>query len=172
MRIFITGAQGTGKSTLVKRLEEELPSLHTHDSMSREFMDYKDEQFGEDFQYKISLYCLDMYVNDHDFISSRSYFDSIAYPSMNEKYNGIVDMVRLYKKYLFQDDCIYFYLPIEFNISSDGNDLRCVDKEYQRKIDNLIRLEIASLSKEEQEKVITLHGSVEERMDQIMKALL
>ena len=103
MRIFITGAQGTGKSTLVKRLEEELPSLHTHDSMSREFMDFKDEQFGEDFQYKISLYCLDMYVNDHDFISSRSYFDSIAYPTMNEKYNDIVSMVRPYKKYIFQD---------------------------------------------------------------------
>ena len=47
-----------------------------------------------------------------------------------------------------------------------------MDKEYQRKIDNLIKLEIASLSKEEQEKVITLHGSVEERMDQIMKVLL
>lgn len=160
MRIFFTGAQGTGKSTLVYELHRMYPQLKMYDSMSRKFMEgKKDVQFTEDFQKKISLYCLDFYVNDRDFICSRSYFDSIAYP-MHGNDIDIVNMVRLYQKYMFEDDCLYFYLPIEFQLSNGGNNLRVTDEKYQHEIDQILRAEIERVN---YDKLFTLTGSIEER---------
>ena len=172
MRIFFTGAQGTGKSTLVKELAKRHPELTVHDSMSKIFMKGdKNNQLTPDFQKRISLYCLNLYVNDRDFISSRSYFDSIAYPTyyvhQNIDNQIILDMVRLYEDLMFEDDCIYFYLPIEFEISEGNNLLRITDKEYQRGIDEIIKDEIEYINTVYPGKVITLHGSVEERLREI-----
>lgn len=168
MRIFFTGAQGTGKSTLVKLVAERYNNFSVNDSMSRLFMnDTESEQFTEDFQKKISLYCLNMYVNDRDFICSRSYFDSIAYPSYF-KDEQVVSMVRNYQKYMFEDDCLYFYLPVEFEITKGNNELRVVDKEYQTSIDNSIRDEIARV---DSDKVFEITGSIEERFNKICKII-
>ena len=172
MRIFFTGAQGTGKSTLVKELAKRHPELTVHDSMSKIFMKGdKNNQLTSDFQKRISLYCLNLYVNDRDFISSRSYFDSIAYPTYHVNQNidnqTILDMVRLYEDLMFEDDCIYFYLPIEFEISEGNNLLRITDKEYQQSIDRIIKNEIEYINTIHPGKVITLHGSVEERLREI-----
>ena len=172
MRIFFTGAQGTGKSTLVKELAKRHPELTVHDSMSKKFMDGdKDKQLTSEFQKRISLYCLNLYVNERNFISSRSYFDSIAYPTYHinhDKDNTIIlDMVRIYEKLMFEDDCIYFYLPIEFEISEGNNLLRITDPNYQREIDKIIRDEIEYINQHYPGKVITLHGSVEERLKEI-----
>lgn len=169
MRIFLTGAQGTGKSTIVKQLGEILPTHTVHDSMSKLFMNgNKDTQLKEDFQKMISLYCLNLYVNERDIICSRSYFDSIAYPSYYNEYPEIIEMVRYYKDMLFQDDCYYFYLPIEFDISQNGNDLRIVDPYYQRAIDSIIRREICTI---DSDRVFCITGSVPERIDSIKRIL-
>ena len=68
---------------------------------------------------------------------------------------------------MFEDDCIYFYLPIEFEISEGNNLLRITDPHYQREIDKIIRDEIEYINQHYPGKVITLHGSVEERLEEI-----
>lgn len=176
MRIFFTGAQGTGKSTLVKELSKRHPELTVHDSMSRKFMNgSKENQFSDDFQKRISLYCLNLYVNERDIICSRSYFDSIAYPtyhiSGDNNNVGLIRMVRTFESQMFQDDCIYFYLPIEFEISEGNNDLRITDPTYQKDIDEIIRKEIDYINTKYPGKVITLHGTVEERLQKIEECL-
>lgn len=169
MRIFLTGAQGTGKSTLVKQLAELLPNHELHDSMSREFMKGdKNVQFTSEFQKQISLYCLNLYVNKRDIICSRSYFDSIAYPKHANEYPEIINMVENYRDLMFQDDCYYFYLPIEFEISDGGNDLRVTDKQYQKEIDQIIQEEIKKIGSD---RVFTITGSIGERINKIIKIL-
>lgn len=170
MRIFLTGAQGTGKSTLVNCISEVFPTLKKRDSMSKKFMNDIEDQTTDDFQKKISLYCLNMYVNGRNFISSRSYFDSIAYPTVNDKvkWEKLIEMNRSYKSYMFQDDCYYFYLPIEFRISNRGNNLRLVDPFYQKKVDTIIRNEI---NHTDFEHIYTITGNVDERLHKIISIL-
>ena len=173
MRVFFTGAQGTGKSTLVNKIFSEY-YLCRFDSMSRDFMKKRDDQFTDYFQKRISLYCLNKYVNEDDFICSRSFFDSIAYPT-HSGHKDMVAMVRMYEDMLFEDDCIYFYLPIEFSISENGNNLRVTDEKYQKDIDQLIRNEIENQKVlghlEEGRNFFVLTGSIEQRLEQVRKVL-
>lgn len=173
MRIFLTGAQGTGKSTIVNNIFSEY-GLRRFDSMSRDFMKKKDDQFTDYFQKRISLYCLNLYVNEDNFICSRSFFDSIAYPTHSGD-DDIVDMVRLYEDMLFEDDCIYFYTPIEFEISSGGNNLRVTDEGYQHRIDEIIRREIETQKEigrlKEGENFFILTGSIDERLNKVREVL-
>lgn len=173
MRVFLTGAQGTGKSTIVNKISEEY-DIHRFDSMSRNFMKKKDDQFTNYFQKRISLYCLNLYVNENDFICSRSFFDSIAYPA-HSKDDKIVEMVRLYEDMLFEDDCIYFYIPIEFEISNGGNNLRAIDKDYQHEIDEEIRREIEHQREighlKQDENFFILTGNIDERLNKVRDIL-
>lgn len=174
MRIFFTGAQGTGKSTLVRALHDKLPELTMHDSMSKHFMTSKQEQFESDFQLRLSLWCLNMYVNERDFICSRSYFDSLAYPEHSgsldsESTNRVLDMVRLYEPLVFQEDCIYFYVPIEFELSDDGNPLRDTNKEYQEVIDRSIRAHIDASS--HKDRIYGISGDVDSRVKQVLNII-
>lgn len=177
MRIFFTGSQGTGKSTLVNLLE--IKDHKKFDSISSLFM--KDStiqtKYGSkewfDFQRKISLKCLDIYVNERDFICSRSYFDSIAYPQRAGD-RKLVSMTRYYEDLLFDKDTYYFYLPIEFEISKEGNELRSTDREYQRQIDSIIEREFQNLSLKYGgvcDNFYTLTGSIEERLSKVYEIL-
>lgn len=174
MRVFFTGAQGTGKSTLVNKIFEEFVTLKRFDSMSRDFMKKREDQFTDYFQKRISLHCLNLYVNEEDFVSSRSFFDSIAYPTYSG-HKDMVNMVRTYEDMLFENDCIYFYIPIEFAISERGNDLRVIDEKYQKDIDRIIRNEIETQKilghLEEGRNFFILKGSIDERMEQIRSIL-
>lgn len=174
MRIFITGAQGVGKSTLVRELHKALPDLSVFDSVSKDFMRVKQDQFDPEFQLRISLKCLDIYVNERDFISSRSYFDSLAYPQLNKSMEDnardtILNMVKLYEPLVFQDDCIYIYLPIEFELSGDGNALRDTDREYQERVDNTIR-DLIDCS-HHKDRIYGIGGDVDSRVKQVLNIM-
>lgn len=171
MRIFITGAQGVGKSTLVRELHKALPDLSVFDSVSKDFMRTKQDQFDPEFQLRISLKCLDIYVNERNFISSRSYFDSLAYPQLNEVMDDnardtILNMVKLYEPLVFQEDCLYIYLPIEFELSSDGNALRDTDRVYQKQVDYTIRDLI--YNSHHKDRIYSISGDVESRAKQVL----
>lgn len=174
MRIFITGAQGVGKSTLVRELHKALPDLSVFDSVSKDFMRVKQDQFDPEFQLRISLKCLDIYVNERDFISSRSYFDSLAYPQLNESMDDnardtILSMVKLYEPLVFQEDCVYIYLPIEFELSSDGNALRDTDRAYQERVDNTIRDLIDG--SHHKDRIYGISGDVDSRVKQVLNII-
>lgn len=154
MRIFFSGSQGTGKSTLVTGLKELLPSLKVEDSMSKIFMDNIDIQtdFNEDafleFQTKITIYHLNNMINTDDIICSRSTADSYAYMTyalehstnnkVKEILRNLLSIVEQCNEIQSNQKVLNIYVPIMFGISNDGNKLRNTDEQYQKDIDTLI----------------------------------
>lgn len=174
MKIYFTGSHGTGKSSLVERLN--IDGFKKFDSMSKIFLKPEEQQiqieFGSkkwfDFQRKIALYCLNIYTNETNFISSRSIFDSLAYTKGKSKF--LYDLALYYEDLLFDKDTYYFYIPIEFPLSNNGNELRITDLSYQSEIDKVILSEFHRASKQFKEtgavfEIIT--GSIDERLSKI-----
>lgn len=186
MRIFFSGAQGTGKSTLVKQLGTILPTFTEMDSMSKLFLKDKTIQTDIntggyiDFQRKILLYCLNNYVSLDNFYSSRSVIDSYAYlnyawrhTTSNTVRGYVEDLLTMLDAYLdlcTGPDCIYFYIPVEFEIN-DSNPLRNNDPEYQKEIEELMNEAITHIKSKSNIRIVTLTGGVAERMSTICKTL-
>lgn len=177
MRIFLCGAQGTGKSTLVMNLETD---LERKDSFSKSFLKQDSsiqrsdsEKFNE-FQDKILLRCLSEYVCSDNFIASRSIIDSYAYLAVNDAENKIplINLLSHYKDYLMQEGDIYIYLPIEFGISKNGNESRNIDTQYQIDVDREIYKYYNKLKAQKSPaKFLELRGSVGERLEKIKQLL-
>ena len=155
MKILLSGAQGTGKSTLAKLLVKEY-NLTLIDSMSKKFMinpnvqlDINDEINYLEFQTKITLHHLDNIVNKDNFVCSRSIADSYAYLIYAHRHTDNIKVRSTCKNFLRvvktcteiqkkQKDVFNIYVPIMFDINSGGNSLRVIDKNYQIFIDDLI----------------------------------
>lgn len=185
MKIFLSGAQGTGKSSIIKFIEENklLPELKKYDSYSKKFLADKGEQLPSsdnflNFQNRIFLFCSNVYLNENNFISSRGFADSYAYiasaltksEDAEIKSNLITlgESIKNYTKLLTAEKGVYnFYCPIEFELTGSNNDLRIEGKEFQREIDKLI-MEYFVINKV---KVQVLHGSQKERVHQILTAI-
>lgn len=177
MKIFLMGAQGTGKSTLNYALKRKLPNLELVDSLTSLFIKDKEDQTlgsknNEEFQRKFYLYALNTYVNTNDFISSRSFIDPLAYMAEGERDRVLREMALLYEKDMIEDDNIYyFYLPIEFEISQDNNHLRITDKNNQKYINDYITDKYNHYKKLYPYKFFKITGSIEERVDKILKII-
>lgn len=179
MRVFLAGAQGTGKSTLVMGLPDSM-GLQKRDSFSKKFLEKdpsiqtsESERFNE-FQDRILLYCLNEYVNNQDFIASRSIIDSFAYLKANDAENKIPlsNILNHYRDYLLNEGDIYIYLPIEFEISKGGNKNRDIDIEYQKEVDKHIKSYFERLKKVNKDsKFYTLTGSVDSRLEQLKRII-
>jgi len=179
MRIFLCGAQGVGKSTLVTSIPEEL-GLEIKDSYSRKFLEKNPDiqnsanpDYNE-FQDKILLYCLNQYVNDKNFISSRSIIDSFAYLKVCGSDNEVIlsNLINHYRDYLTAEDCIYIYIPIEFKISEGGNDLRNTDSQYQLNVDTAMQKYFNGIKKYSKgAQFHTITGSREERLEQLINII-
>lgn len=182
--VFLTGAQGVGKTTLVYEVAEQL-HLNPMTDMSKMFLTektkhvqsaYGTKEFLE-FQQKIFLWCAREYVFSTDTAFSRSFIDSYAYISHAlqntalEHKDHLTSLHRLideiYTFIPFTKEDLYVYVPIEFEISSDGNSLRSTDSYFQKDIDERIR---QFLSEKMRIPYITVTGSVKDRVAQIKEA--
>ena len=177
MRIFLCGAQGTGKSTLVMNLETD---LERKDSFSKSFLrqdstiQRSDSEKFNEFQDKILLRCLSEYVCSDNFIASRSIIDSYAYLAVNDAENKIplFNLLSHYKDYLMQEGDYYIYLPIEFSISSNGNESRNTDAQYQIDVDREIYKYYNKLKAQKSPaKFLELTGSIQERLYKLTQLL-
>lgn len=179
MKIFLCGAQGTGKSTLVTSLPADY-GLEIKDSFSKRFLDKNPDIQNssnvnyDEFQDKILLYCLNQYVNDKDFISSRSIIDSFAYLNACDSKNKIQlsNILNHYREYVLGEDDIYIYLPIEFPISKGNNENRNTDFEYQLRVDEQMQTYFKKLQKHATgAQFYTITGSRESRLEQLIKII-
>lgn len=175
MRIFLTGAQGVGKSTLVTSLPPEF-NLEIKDSFSRKFLEKNPDIQNstnveyDEFQDKILLYCLNQYVNDKNFISSRSIIDSYAYLTVCGAKEEVMlkNILGHFVDYLTTEDCIYIYIPIEFSISDGNNDLRNTDSQYQRNVDEQMQKFFNKLKRHSKgAQFHIIKGDKETRLDQL-----
>ena len=99
-------------------------------------------------------------------ISTRSIVDCIIYSQILTPVLDIKDLVDLFEETKNQVET-FFYIPIEFVFSNEDPDR--LSHELQVKIDEVIKDFIKKHIPAE--KVVTLTGTVEERLEQISKYL-
>jgi predicted ATPase len=185
-RLFtFTGAQGTGKTTILNEVIKEYKDMETvtnvvrslhndgvkinkkgngktqqliYDTLKRKYIDYLYNSSYEDF----NTGC----------ICDRSLVDVVAYTkylyergkasksSYEEQLKDLKEWA-IYHRY----GCLYIYIPIEFPVVEDG--VRDVDEEYRAEIDK----NIIWLLQECGFDYYILEGSVEERVE-IMKNII
>jgi nicotinamide riboside kinase len=173
MRIGFTGAQGTGKTTLLNELKKENKYLIITNVARDLVKDLKIQlnENGEDFS-QLAIYHknIEILLSTPSFVSDRSLSDIWAYSKWAfEKKKITSELFSFIEKgidrYMDLYDII-FYLPIEFSLEKDG--VRSTSEEYRRQIDSNIK---EALHKFYRKKIYTVEGSIEKRVDKIFKIL-
>lgn len=169
MKILI-GSHGTGKTTLLKEVSTRFPDYYVTDGFSRPVIKIGRmlELSNDEKQYAInelSAWAYQNYLTHKNVISTRSLVDCIIYSKILAPEVNIDEIKALFEATKDQVE-YFFYIPIEFDFIDDPDRLSA---ELQVKIDGIIQKFIKTYIPEE--KVITLTGTVEERLDQITKYL-
>lgn len=143
MKYFLTGAQGTGKTTIMNAL---LVPFDKIQGITRQVITQKNLPINENASEYTQKCIFDEYLNrfnnDSDFISERSLIDVVAYTTYLYKNNKVSktfleEQEKQLKNFInHYSDSIYFYLPILFDIQGDG--VRSTDKKFQKEIDDII----------------------------------
>lgn len=176
MKIIFTGAQGTGKTSVMDALPD---SLHKIKGVTRKVITEKNLTINEYSDNCSQKHIFDAYehqltVNDN-YIAERGLIDVLAYSisrmSVGKCSETLIEtqFEHLRKFSVKNPDVVYVYFPIEFKIVGDGT--RSIDDEFQHEIDLIIHNILDDICQEFGIKYITVHGSVEERVKQIEKLL-
>lgn len=169
-RICFTGAQGTGKTTILNKFKDLGVPVITEvvRNLKKEKGIKINLDGGIETQNMIWQAYKELLSNEKSYISDRCLVDVISYteagiqshPDMEglleEQY---VDLVKFNQA---NPDIIYIYFPIEFPVVDDG--VRSIDEKYRKDVDKIIKhnLDILNL------KYLTISGSVEDRYKQII----
>lgn len=168
MKILL-GSHGTGKTTLLKEVAIKFPDYYVTDGFSRpvsriskllEF-DNNEKQFVIN---ELSAWAYQNYLTHKNVISTRSIVDCIIYSQIVAPDVDIEDLINLFEETKDQVE-YFFYIPVEFDYVVDEERPGGVWQELQIKIDKIIQDFIETYIPAE--KVITLTGSVQERLEQI-----
>lgn len=185
MKIALTGAHGTGKSTLAKVLKEEINKAHLIASITPEVPRLicaivNDKEYfrrENNSLLKQSLILIGQLIieeqskkNVNIQICDRTLFDHWAYSlSLFRKEIQEGDYIEIYEKFI-SDHCKsydkIFYLPIEFKPLDDG--IRESDENFQFEIDNLI-VELYNKHDIQYQKIT---GSIENRCEIILQTII
>jgi predicted ATPase len=170
-RIILTGAQGTGKTTLMNALASDGTRTISH---IRKFAAEKNidistasEAGQKEFfkSLKKELSSKKSYVSDRGLTCVAAYTFEKAVTEEISKKTADKQYMDIVKFHTENPDILLVYVPIEFEIEDDG--VRTANKEHQATIDFLIKniLETSGIN------YITVTGTVEERVSQIEAAL-
>lgn len=170
-RIVLTGAQGTGKTTLMNELSKDGTRTisHIRKTAAENNLDISTAtEEGQKIYFKTlkkELSSKKSYVSDRGLTCVAAYtFDKAITGDISKKIadKQYMDLVKFHND---NPDVLLVYVPIEFAIEDDGE--RSVDPDFQVKIDFLIKniLDTSGI------KYITVTGTVEERLKQINDAL-
>lgn len=166
-RIILTGAQGTGKTTLMNALAADGTRTISH---IRKFAAEQDIDISTASEYgqkeffkslKKELSSKRSYISDRGLTCVAAYTFEKAISEVISKKVADKQYMDIVKFHTDNPDILLVYVPIEFPIEDDGT--RSIDPEFQKKIDFLIKniLDTSGI------KYITVTGSVEERLAQI-----
>ena len=171
-RIVFTGAQGTGKTTVLKEFENKGLKVITEVVRQLASKGVKINKDGDEKgqtkifkEYKdlLSEISLDGYVSD------RCLIDVIAYSMYLAKEGKVSPMFvqkqmkQLDKFRVENPDIAYCYFPIEFDVVADG--VRDTDEEFRKAIDDNIK----TIFQETGIHPIVVRGTVEERVAKVQR---
>lgn len=170
-RIILTGAQGTGKTTIMNELAKDgIKTIsHIRKTAAENGIDISAQtEDGQKLFFKTLKKELSLkrsYVSDRGLTCVAGYtFNKAVAGEISKKVadKQYMDLVKFHNE---NPDILLVYVPIEFEIENDGE--RSIDKNFQQTIDFLIKniLDTSGI------KYITVTGSVEDRLKQINDAL-
>lgn len=168
-RIILTGAQGTGKSTVLNHFKENGWNCITEVVRNLAKEGVKINELGdEEGQTRIFNAYYDLLSKKESYISDRGLTDVMAYTIyLNNEMGVNLNALALEQMIDFQyfskqnEDIIYCYFPIEFPVVDDG--VRSVNEEFRSIVDGTIKsiLDLSGI------KYYTISGTVEERIKQL-----
>ena len=172
-RIILTGAHGTGKTTLMNELAKDgtrTLSIARDAATAGNYPPTDDAR--EAYQKDLFVAGFKALSSKKNYISDRGLTCIAAYTFFNALAGKITkktadnQYLKLQKFHNDNPDILVVYVPIEFELTDDG--LRSVDPEEQAAIDFMIKniLDTAGI------KYITVTGTIEERVAQINAALV
>lgn len=171
MKIILTGASSTGKTTILNILKEKNPGLQIITEVVRELHAEGvqiNELGNEEGQRKIFDKYIDLLFTSNDYVSDRGLTDVYAYStwhynqgelSLDELSREMGEIENFKSKY--EKDIVWIYFPIEFKTDPDG--VRSTNEEYRSYIDSAIHQTLEDIGVD----YLTVTGSVEERLNQI-----
>lgn len=143
-RIIFTGAQGTGKTTLLKACEEKGARIITEVVRNLAKTGVKINEDGDEKGQKRIFKEYEKLLSDpQPYISDRGLTDVLAYSIYLRDCGKVSDKLvetqfKSLKKFIKNNpDIIFCYFPIEFDVVEDG--IRSQDEKFRQAIDNNIR---------------------------------
>jgi nicotinamide riboside kinase len=177
MKIAITGAQSTGKSTLLHSIKNSklrdtvLPNYVFNDELTRK-INQKGVTINEQGNNLTQLLTINVHVSNiiqDKFVSDRCIIDACCYTHWLYQ-NGKVDewvmdySTKVLQQIIFSYDYI-FYLPNELPLQDDG--VRSANKSFRDEIVHLFEYYIDTYNLP----VVTLTGTVEQRTNKFFNTL-
>lgn len=165
MRFIFTGAQGTGKTTILNHFKENGVPVITEivRNLAKEGININ-EQGDLQGQRTIFNKYDELLSQTKTYISDRGLTDVIAYSyTLAEKgrvpYEFVNNQLDRLKQFTQENpDIVYFYFPIEFPVVDDG--VRSTDEHFRIVVDRYIKriLEAVGI------RYVEVRGTVEERI--------
>lgn len=173
-RIVFTGAQGTGKTTVLNFFKEQ--GVNTITEVVRNLAQ-KGVKINKDGDEKGQTKIFKEYekllgeLDFNGYISDRGLVDVVAYTVYLSKHGQVSEkfadkQIKALKKFREANpDITYCYFPIEFPVEDDG--VRDMDEEFRIEIDNIIRylMEICGIQS------ITIRGDVKYRIEKVQRLI-
>jgi len=180
MRVSFTGAQSTGKTTLLNKCKEVYKDYKFVDEVTRYVRRTYDVKINEIGGSETQLYILAEHIKNHlkvdeNLMLDRCILDGYVYTkyqvnkskvshSVLEAFNGVFNVLFDKLDYVFYTD------PSDVKLVDDGE--RSVDFKFRDDIIDMFEDIITyKMSSKNKEKIIRLKGSVDQRMKTIDKYL-
>lgn len=180
MKVSFTGAQSTGKTTLLNKCKEVYKDYKFVDEVTRYVRKTYDVKINEVGGTETQLYILAEHIKNHlraeeNLMLDRCILDGYVYTKYQVDNGKVSEQVLhafsgVFSVLIDKLDYIFYTDPADVKLVDDGE--RSVDLNFRSDIiemfENLIDYK---MSMENRKKIIRLHGTVAQRMDTIKEYL-